>query len=894
MVGDYNSYSQEDPIKVLTDAGYTDVEAHFAAETGKQKYSYSFDGLSGSLDHVFVNTDALKRTTGADTWNINAGESIALNFSRYNYHGSLFWDPTTPYAASDHDPVVVGFKDAAPADTATLNLININDFHGRIDSNTVKFAGTVEQLRAAGGEDNTLFLAAGDNVSASLFASAVADDKPTIDVLNALGMNASAVGNHEFDKGYDDLVNRIMAPYDATTNPNGGAMWKYLGANVYQHGTTTPALPEYAIFTVDGLKVGVIGAVTAETPALVSPGGITQIDIGDPVTAVNRVADQLTDGNEANGEADVLIAEYHEGASEGTPDGATFDEELAAGGPFAEIVNQTSPKVSVLFTGHTHKEYSWDAPVPGEPGVTRPVLQTGDYGENVGNVKLTVDKDTKKVVSYTATNVPRTTVDDATLVSTYPRVAQVKTIVDAALANAAAVGNQSVGKVTADITTAYTGGSYTGPGNTYVLPAGSDPKTGRDDRSKESTIGNTVADALLDTLAPADRGGAEIGVVNPGGLRDELFYAPDGTITYAEANSVLPFVNNLWTTTLTGAQVKTMLEEQWQRDAAGNVPSRPYLQLGLSKNVTYTYDSTRPEGDRITSVTVNGQPLDPAKGYRIGTFSFLTTGGDNFRVVAQGTDARDSGLIDRDGWIAYLQAHNPISPDFAKHAVEVQGNPASISSGAAVSFSVKGLNLTSLGSPANSTLAVKLGSTTLGTAAVTNGAASVSVTIPANTPAGATALTLVASPSGTTVTVPITITGPVQTGPTIKSVSVADGDVVSGTKTFQVKLAGKAADVSYTYIELNKGGVWVTDNTTPAAIALGSTNSGLNPKLVVDTTTLLDGSYGLKVDAVGKNGKTTEKDDQLHHQERPGAGLRQACGRIDGGGHDHHFGEGGQ
>ena len=139
---------------------------------------------------------------------------------------------------------------------------------------------------------------------------------------------------------------------------------------------------------------------------------------------------------------------------------------------------------------------------------------------------------------------------------------------------------------------------YIGP--PPVDPQHPDPNLGRDDRSKESTLGNLVADSLVSSLAPAERGGATIGVVNPGGLRSELFFAGadpatqpangDGVITYAEANSVLPFVNNLWTVTLSGAQFKTLFEQQWQRDAAGNVPTRPYLQLGLSKNVSYTFD----------------------------------------------------------------------------------------------------------------------------------------------------------------------------------------------------------------------------------------------------------------------------------------------------------------
>lgn len=93
------------------------------------------------------------------------------------------------------------------------------------------------------------------------------------------------------------------------------AQWDYLGANVYKKGTTTPALPEYSIQEVNGVKVGIIGAVTQETGTLVAPGGVKDIEFGDPVEAVNRVAKQLTDGDESNGEADVIVAEYHEGAA---------------------------------------------------------------------------------------------------------------------------------------------------------------------------------------------------------------------------------------------------------------------------------------------------------------------------------------------------------------------------------------------------------------------------------------------------------------------------------------------------------------------------------------------------------------------------------------------------
>ncbi len=721
---------------------------------------------------------------------------------------------------------------AAPAGPVDLTFLDINDFHGRIDANTVKFAGTVEQQRAAAGEDSTAFVSAGDNVGASLFASAVAQDQPTIDVLNALGLQASAVGNHEFDKGFSDLTDRII-------NNGSNAKWKYLGANVYLKGTTTPALSEYQILTLNGVKVGVIGAVTEETPSLVTPGGITTLDFGDPVDAVNRVAAQLTDGDPANGEADVLVATYHEGAGAGTPDGATLAQEVAAGGAFAKIVTETSPKVAAIFTGHTHKEYVWDGPVPGAAGKTRPILQTGSYGERIGKITLTFDRSTQEVTAYTAVNVPRTTTADDVLIGQFPRVAQVNTIVTAALAAAAEVGNQPVSSVTADITTAFfgAGSAYSGPGDTYVGPT-------RDDRSKESTLGNLVANSLVSSLSSTERGAAEIGVVNPGGLRDELRQSPDGVITYAEANGVLPFVNNLWTVSLTGAQFTTLLEQQWQTDAKGNVPaSRPYLQLGLSDNVSYTYDATAAQGAHITSVTVDGAPLDPAASYRIGTFSFLATGGDNFRIFTSGTDVKDSGLIDRDAWIDYLTAHAPLTPDFARHAVSVPAVPTEVKAGAAVNFAVGGLNLTSLGSPRNTELQIKLGDEVLGTVPVAttiadvatdprgvqNGLAQVSATLPEGTPAGPAVLTLVAAPSGTTVRLPITVLpGQTESTTTVKA-SAADqtyGTRTPVTFTATVKLANgapPAGTVTFTSKGAELGSVPVSADGTAKLVLPAST-----------------------------------------------------------------------
>ena len=155
-----------------------------------------------------------------------------------------------------------------------------------------------------------MFAAAGDLIGASTFESFIAQDKPTIDALNEAGLEVSAVGNHEFDQGYDDLVNRVMAPYDAETNPYGGAAWEYLGANVRHADDHSAALPETWIQDFDGVQVGFVGAVTDHLGELVSPAGIAGLEIESPVVAANRHANEL----KAAG-AEIVVLLVHEGAA---------------------------------------------------------------------------------------------------------------------------------------------------------------------------------------------------------------------------------------------------------------------------------------------------------------------------------------------------------------------------------------------------------------------------------------------------------------------------------------------------------------------------------------------------------------------------------------------------
>jgi len=775
MVGDYNSYAQEDPLQVLYDAGYTDAEHQF----NHGEYSYSFSGLSGSLDHVLMNAAALKRATGADIWNINSPESVALEYSRWNYTATDFYQ-ADPYASSDHDPVVVGLTASAP--TQTVQVLGINDFHGRIQANGVEagagvLAGAVKQLR--GQYPDTVFAAAGDLIGASTFESFIQHDKPTIDALNAAGLEVSAVGNHEFDQGYNDVVNRVMAPYNADTNPYGGAAWQYLGDNVRHADDHSPALPETWTKDFGGIKVGFIGAVTDHLGELVSPAGLAGLQIESPVVAANRDADKL----KAAG-ADIVVLLVHEGADTTALSSATDPNT-----DFGKIVDGANDNIDAIVSGHTHLAYNHSVTVPdwvaeGRAVTTRPVVSAGQYGYNLNQLLFTVDPDTDKVVGLQQNILP--------LVKTpaYPTDAATQAIVDKAVSDAAVLGAQPLGQIAAPFNRAKT-------------------SAGTENRGGESTLGNLVAEVQKSATSSPTTGSAQIAFMNPGGLRADMVGSSSSyptTLTYKQAANVQPFANTLVNMRLTGAQIKTALEQQWQ--PAGS--SRPFLRLGISKGFTYTYDARAAAGSRITAMWLNGTAIDPAASYSVTVNSFLAAGGDNFFVLGQGTNKKDTGQTDLQAMVDYVGTHSPVAPDYTQRSVGVMfpaGAPASYFPGQQVNFDLSSLAFSTAADLKDSSVAVSLGSTPLGTFGVDNtvgtaitdeyGTASVSLTLPAGVPAGQQNLTVTGVQTGTTTTVPITVSQPVNTTTTLSVSAPSQTYGTSSPRTLTATVTrsdGAAAD----------------------------------------------------------------------------------------------------
>jgi 5'-nucleotidase len=712
LLGDFNAYGQEDPAQALTAAGFVDL----VPTKAPGQYTYTFNGELGSLDHAFVSESLASSVTGVGVWGINSAEWSDRGYA----YGAT--DGSSPYRSSDHDPVLVGVSSAKPP--VTIDLLSINDFHGRLEASSTTAGAAVlgGMVRSYEAENpNTLFVGAGDLIGASTFTSFIQQDEPTIDAFNEIGLDASSFGNHEFDKGRADVDDRILEHAD----------WPYLAANLYDRATGEPAYQEYELREFDGVTIGFIGAVTEDLTELVSPSGIASLEVKEVVPEVNRVAEQLSDGDEANGEADVLVLLVHEGAATTDISSATDDSN------FGRIVTGADPEIDMIISGHTHLAYDFDVPIPGTDR-TRPVISSGQYGAMYGHSTIVFDPETEALSIET---------ENLNLIGAFEPDPAVAQIVADAVAVAQELGAVSLGSITEDIRRAV-------------------QSNGSENRGGESTIGNLIADAQL---AATEDLSTQVAIMNPGGIRADLVYAgtgpndPDGNVTYAEAALIQPFANTLVTLDLTGAQLKAVLEQQWQPAGA----ARPFLKLGLSEGLEYVYDPAAPAGSHITAITLDGQPVTDDQVIKVVTNSFLASGGDNFGAFTDAANVADSGRIDLDAFVAYIGENSPVAPDPAQRAVgatlSAPADGTAYRAGEQVTAELSSL-LFSTGGPTSGEATISLGDEVLGTGELAfqivdttdeQGTATVQFTIPDGVE-GVQTLTI-AGPGGTEVALPIEV-----------------------------------------------------------------------------------------------------------------------------------------
>jgi 5'-nucleotidase len=521
--------------------------------------------------------------------------------------------------------------------TAHIQILAFNDFHGSLEPRTgasgrigTADAGGVEylaahlaQLRHA--NPNSIVVSAGDNIGASPLLSSMFHDEPTIEALNAAGLQISAVGNHELDEGWRELTRMQRGgchPVDGCQDhtPFSGAHFEYLAANIRIDpraagaGAPQRPLPSFAIRTIDGVKIGFIGLTLRTAPQLVSREGVAGLTFEPEAEAANTAARALRQRG-----VGTIVVLIHEGGDRTGNDVNSCDDFK---GPLVDIVHGMSDAIDVVVSGHTHEAYI--CTIDGKL-----VTSAANYGRLITDIDLTVNRRSGRVVTKRAENIIVTqdtnkTAEESSIIAHYRPLA-------------ATLGNRVIGTVTG-------------------------PVIRRPTADGECPTGIVIADGMLEGTRDARRGGAVAAVMNPGGVRADLIGVPAGPqmprpVTYEQAFDILPFGNQIIVKTMTGEAIVRMLEQQFENRTS---ECGRFLQVA---GIEYAYDPDGPIGRRIdrASIRIGGRPLVDSDRYPIASNDFFWGGGDNFLVARESTDAVAAGP-DVDLFVEYLQHHMPLSP----------------------------------------------------------------------------------------------------------------------------------------------------------------------------------------------------------------------------------------
>ncbi len=579
---------------------------------------------------------------------------------------------TLPYAAAlALAAALLAGCSSTPAPVMDIALIGFNDFHGNLEpprlavpvpteGGTVQvpaggaayFASAIASLKAQ--HRHHALVSAGDMVSASPLVSALFLDEPTVEAFNTMGVDFHAAGNHEFDKGWRELLrlqhggcekNTVREPCQLS-QPFAGANFPILTANTLRAdgGTLLPATG-LKRFTDNGhtITVGFIGLTLRATPTMVTPSGVAGLRFADEAETANALVPLLR----AQG-ADVIVAVVHEGGRADAPVTAPGCEGLS--GDIVPILERLDPSVDVVVSGHTHQAYVCDY---GRVNAARPFLLTsaGYYGTLLTEIRLAVDTQTRRVVRKSARQV---IVQGEPFTGAQGRVelhpgfpvftpdAGVARLVERYREAAVPLAQRPVGQA-------------------------SGPFLRRRQPSGESVLGNLIADAQLAATRAPERGGAQISFMNPGGVRADLLPDAQGLVRYGQLFAVQPFGNSLVVRSYTGAQLQALLEQQF--DSGSNTVQNPRV-LAVSEGFGYRYDLSRPRGQCVEGLVLQGRPIAPQDTLRVVVSSYLAAGGDNFTVFLEGQDAVGGGQ-DLDVFEAYFRTHGPVAPPRADRITRV-------------------------------------------------------------------------------------------------------------------------------------------------------------------------------------------------------------------------------
>jgi 5'-nucleotidase len=561
----------------------------------------------------------------------------------------------------------------------TVKIIGLNDYHGHLQSPGTMGQNTsvpIAQRPPVGGADflaghvarlkarNPLnvVVGAGDFIGATPLISSLFFDEPSVEVLNRIGLEFNAVGNHEFDKGAGELLrlqrggcravpgggvdpNSCKGAAVGTPFPFEGARFRWLAANVVSRQTGRTLLPAYGIKSFKGVRMAFIGMTLKGTPTIVTPTGVAGLDFRDEADTVNALVPRLR----REGVKAIVVLVHEGGAQRGPLQDINGCEGDLAGSAIAGIVARLHDAVDLVVSGHTHAAYN--CRLPNVAGRAIPVTSASSFGRVLSDIDVTLDPLTRDVSAVNATNrlVDRS---DAT-VTPDPAVLG---IVNAYATLLAPIANQVIGSISADL-----------------------PGAAGADSACNMAAGELIADAQLAATAPAGFGEAVIAFMNRGGVRAGFALAGspadegEGNVTYGEAFTAQPFGNSLVTMTLTAQQIKDALEQQFA-GCRGQSVNATRLMIP-SAGFRYTWDGSRACDARISHVTLTtngvtqilvdavGTVLEPGRTYRVTVNNFMATGGDGFTTFVGGAHLL-GGAQDIDALTAYFAGFKAPQPPY--------------------------------------------------------------------------------------------------------------------------------------------------------------------------------------------------------------------------------------
>lgn len=553
-----------------------------------------------------------------------------------------------PLALSGCTSTRIANETATPVD---IRIIGINDFHGHLDppkattevanasgakvripsGGVAYLASAIDSLKADA--PNNVVVAAGDLIGASPLSSSLFLDEPSIMAMGMVGLEFNAVGNHEFDRGTEELLRMQSGGCEKFTQsepcridkPFPGAKFRMLAANTKEAEGGT-LFPPFALKNFGNGKaqvtVGFIGMTLEGTANLVSAGRIKGISFADEADTANALVPQLKKSG-----ADVIVVLVHEGVNNsGDINNPKCD---GVSGTLFPILDRLDPAVDLVVSGHTHQSYVCDY---ANINPARPFLLTsaGSRGQVVTGIDLKVDPRTGKILSKTARNVVVQSEAFSNARGDVPMVEGFPAFTPRADLAALASRYREAAKVESN----------------RIVGTLAGPATRDRGKTGESLLGNLIADAQLAATADPENGGAQIAFMNPDGIRAEVAPGKDGQVSFGSVFAAQPFGNTLITKTLTGKQLLEVLEQQL------NNPDW-YRILSPSSGFRFGYDLSRPVGQRIVFATLNGVPLDNSTTYRVTVSDFLSNGGDGFSVFKDGTDPA-VGPTDLEAFMAWL------------------------------------------------------------------------------------------------------------------------------------------------------------------------------------------------------------------------------------------------